>query len=416
MDFPRSSNYILLGFQTPSPGLGTDASPGELYGILPPPIQREDLMLMNSRALTTRTQRTSGQRRGRLIPLLAGSLILLNGFIGCSDEETPPNYPTRPEPQPPVWLYSVWGSGPDDVFIVGQPGIIRHWNGSSWQVQAAPTQERLTAVWGRSANEVYACGHKGVILRYNGSSWSTMNSGTNQNLFAIGSYQGTIHCAGQKGELRKLSSGSWVNTSTFIVRRNPAGTAVIDTLERDREISSLTTITEHGIGGSDGIVLMQDIQYDWRARTVAAGLEWVQSGHSNTENVEGNYLTTSGGRIFRLRAGSDQSLSWLELSGLVPERTAINGIWADVGDTLYLATRDGDVYRRNPLGDITLTHEGSLMLYDIWGTAPDNIYAVGIQGTVIHWDGAQWEALDIGLPSAKNSETEWHDKFGRIGY
>jgi hypothetical protein len=386
-------------------------------------------MGMKSRALTARLRWTSGQKRGGTVLSLAFCLALLAFWAGCGDEETQPTFPTRPQPEPDTWLFGVWGTGPDDVFIVGQPGIIRHWNGSSWQSQESRTEEALTSVWGRSATEVYACGHRGVILRHNGSSWSAMNSGTSKNLFAIGSYQDAVHCAGKDGELRRLNGGSWSGVSNFVVRRNPTGDAVIDTLERNRDINSLTIVTHYGNGGSDGIVLMVDdgIEepvYEWRARILSAGAEWIQAGYSDPDIVGRNYLATDGGRIYQLRLGNDQQLSWLELSGLNLEQESINGIWADEGDTLYMATRSGKVWQRNPEGDISLFHDGSKMLYDIWGSAPDDIYAVGIRGIVIHWDGTTWEEIDINLPVSKqadsvkfateSSESIMRDKFGRL--
>lgn len=381
---------------------------------------------MNSRALPGGTSGTSGRMRWRAFLPLICCLGLVAAGSGCSDDETEVQFPTRPQPQPDTWLFSVWGTGADDIFIVGQPGIIQHWNGSTWQSQDSGTQAILTSVWGRSSSEVYACGHRGVILRYNGSSWSPMNSGTSKNLFSIGSYLDVVHCAGKDGELRRLNGSTWSETSNFVVRRNATGDAVIDTLERNREINSLTTVTYYGTGGSDGIVLMEDIEFDWRARIVAAGLEWVQAGYSDPANVERNFIATDQGRIFQLRLGSNQQLSWLELSGLNLQNENINGIWADEGDTLYLATRSGKVWQRNPEGEISLSHDGSLMLYDIWGSAPDDIYAVGIERLVIHWNGTDWEQIDIGLPQAKttgfgaadtgSSNPVRQDKFGRLIY
>ena len=355
--------------------------------------------------------------------LLIVTLAVLSYLGGCSDDKEDPTFPQRPEPSIQTWLFDVWGSSASDVFVVGQPGIILHYNGANWQKMSSPTQEPLISVWGSSANEVYACGHHGVILRYNGSQWTTMQSGTTQDLYNVGSYQGEVYVAGNQGVLRRLSGSSWVNTGEFIVRRNPA-TAVIDTLERGADFASLSTITYHGIGGSNGVVLMEDFcipvppettcqTFDWLARLVAAGLEFVQGGHSNDAVVTGNYLVTNGGRIFQLQE-KDSQLSWLEISGLVPEQKSLNEVWGDEGDTLYIATQDGKIYRRNPVGEMTLSHDGSSILYSIWGTAPDNIYAVGIDAAVIRYNGTEWEILNVGLPTSKEIPLVELDKFGRF--
>jgi hypothetical protein len=36
-------------------------------------------------------------------------------------------------------------------------------------------------------------------------------------------------------------------------------------------------------------------------------------------------------------------------------------------------------------------------LFDVWGTSPENVYAAGFDGTIIHFDGANWEKVDSGL-------------------
>jgi hypothetical protein len=32
-------------------------------------------------------------------------------------------------------------------------------------------------------------------------------------------------------------------------------------------------------------------------------------------------------------------------------------------------------------------------LYGIWGTSESNLYAVGIEGTILQYDGTRWETL-----------------------
>jgi hypothetical protein len=67
-----------------------------------------------------------------------------------------------------VTLHGVFGSSGTDVYAVGTGPGIYHYDGNVWQPLAAPGQitETLYAVWARSADEVYAVGENGVILRY----------------------------------------------------------------------------------------------------------------------------------------------------------------------------------------------------------------------------------------------------------
>ena len=36
-------------------------------------------------------------------------------------------------------------------------------------------------------------------------------------------------------------------------------------------------------------------------------------------------------------------------------------------------------------------------LTGIWGSAPDDVWAVGNQGTIIHWNGTEWQKVDAGI-------------------
>ena len=51
-------------------------------------------------------------------------------------------------------LYSVWGSASDDVYVVGEEGLLLHFDGSIWAETIIDTL-RPTVVWGSAADEVY---------------------------------------------------------------------------------------------------------------------------------------------------------------------------------------------------------------------------------------------------------------------
>ncbi|MEK6769102.1 MAG: hypothetical protein AABY85_08965 [Gemmatimonadota bacterium] len=75
-------------------------------------------------------------------------------------------------------LNAVWGSGPRDVFAVGDNGMVLHWDGTRWARQSTPVTRELIAVGGRSATEVYALAQSTddreapALLRYDGRTWT----------------------------------------------------------------------------------------------------------------------------------------------------------------------------------------------------------------------------------------------------
>jgi hypothetical protein len=56
-----------------------------------------------------------------------------------------------------------------------------------------------------------------------------------------------------------------------------------------------------------------------------------------------------------------------------------------IGDKPVLTKWDGGVFIEEELDD-----ELVWGLYDIWGSAADDIYAVGYNGNVLHYDGVEW--------------------------
>jgi hypothetical protein len=94
-------------------------------------------------------------------------------------------------------LNSIWGSGPSNIFAVGQRGKIHRYNGTSWSEMASPTGINLARVHGSGPENVWAIGHNGLI-RFNGTAWGDVprtqfaangtftSPGPGQSLFQLG--------------------------------------------------------------------------------------------------------------------------------------------------------------------------------------------------------------------------------------
>ena len=84
-------------------------------------------------------------------------------------------------------LNRVWGSGPNDVFVVGEQGVLMHYDGSTWSEVESGVQANLNDIWGYSAENIYVVGDMEVffgptrysaatILHFDGVAWSRMES------------------------------------------------------------------------------------------------------------------------------------------------------------------------------------------------------------------------------------------------
>lgn len=84
---------------------------------------------------------------------------------------------------PDINLMDVWGAGPDDVFVVGFAGTILRNTGTGWVQMQSGTTANLEGVWGYeltdengavTRTDVFAAGQDGTILRFNGTAWAPM--------------------------------------------------------------------------------------------------------------------------------------------------------------------------------------------------------------------------------------------------
>lgn len=89
-----------------------------------------------------------------------GTILLWNGVLWA-------NYDS------PVLenLHGIWGSGKDDIWAVGNNATILHWDGLEWRKVPQPFPNALAAVHGSSAHRAVAVGTQGMYVEWDGGEW-----------------------------------------------------------------------------------------------------------------------------------------------------------------------------------------------------------------------------------------------------
>jgi hypothetical protein len=81
-------------------------------------------------------------------------------------------------------LFSLWGSGPGDVWAVGASGAVLHWDGAAWATQAAAGVD-VNTVWGLGPGDLWLVSANGVVLHGDGETWARSDTGAATNLVGL---------------------------------------------------------------------------------------------------------------------------------------------------------------------------------------------------------------------------------------
>lgn len=116
-----------------------------------------------------------------------------------------------------VWAY---GFGPDDVFAVGRGGTALRWDGLSWATLPTGTTEDLWGVFGFASDDLWVVGGNvgddvPVLLHWDGSTFSpvtlmpTQNNRSATSLFKVWGVDGTLFAVGERGLIVQGSGTDW---------------------------------------------------------------------------------------------------------------------------------------------------------------------------------------------------------------
>jgi cysteine-rich repeat protein len=330
-------------------------------------------------------------------------------------------------------FHAVWGNALDDVFVVGQNGVIVHFDGTSTTVTNTTEGDPLYTVYGRAKNDVWA-GGVGGLWHYDGSTWTydsvlatvinvwvpptgpqvfavagttlSWYDGTSWNSYGgnfSGSLWGTsasdVYAAANLGkDLFHFDGTSW---SSFSLRgRFADGAAIGGAGPRDI-----------WLGGADGLLRYQGANWEQQTAPItgtasmfAVGSDlFIANSNSIVLRSSGSFGTaqTLGGGLTAVTgiwasstsdayAGSANVLyhspdgsTWNVVSSTV-NATCIFGFSSAGNDTLYLGGPSSWIYRAGSFSNLSSINHYT---YGVWGSAANDVYFVGDGGFIFHSDG-----------------------------
>ncbi len=108
------------------------------------------------------------------------------------------------------FINGIWGSSPNDVWAVGNSGLVVQWNGTKWTDRSAGISSELLGVWGVDSAHLYAVGASGTMISNASGSWADVNLGTGDGLNGIfGTSATDIWVVGDRGTLFHRDNFGW---------------------------------------------------------------------------------------------------------------------------------------------------------------------------------------------------------------
>lgn len=286
-------------------------------------------------------------------------------------------------------LNGIWTPGAGSAVVVGDTGFVSRWNGSAFVNETSGTTAHLNSVWGSSLSNLFAVGDGGVILRNMGGSWSAMSSGTVNNLFRVhGTDPQNAWAVGQAGTVRNFTGTTW---STVTGPGSMVLTDVWTSGPNDVWAVGGTTGGDCGVFRRDGVM--------WKtSNPCKAGLTAVWGNSPRDVFAAGGELTIS--RFVESDVAkfvSPDILTSGSLKGLIPTYRAA---WGHKEGEVYLATGGGNVLRyvasppstqlAGPLPFVTARGSGELVVATGAGSTEYFLYD---DGTVFGTDGRKLSVL-----------------------
>lgn len=234
----------------------------------------------------------------------------------------------------------IWGIDASNIWVTADQGLIRKYNGTSWNVDYGNSLGDIYGIHGTSATNIWAAQTYYPMLKYNGTSWS-QEATLNDVISVWTSGSSNVWVLTLSGEVWHYNGASWTSDllSTF---------QLLDHYDIwGASPSNIRVVANQG----------QILQYN--------GSSWYVELDGSSINFIG---------IFYSIWGADAS-----------------NVWA-VGTNGTILKYDGFAWDYQPSGTTET-------LLGVWGTNASNVWAVGENGTILKYNGTSWTAQNSGVTS-----------------
>lgn len=244
-------------------------------------------------------------------------------------------------------------------------------NGVCWE-SPLPASITLNGIWGSSANALWAVGDNGHILRYDGTAWSLQSSPTTSHLRAVwGSSASDVWAVGDSSTILHYDGSAWTAPTTGLPPQALTGVAG----------TGPTNVLAVGKGG----IVFQYNGATWS--NIPSGLTAVDFSGIYVSGTQ-ILISSPNGEIYRKSGGSFTSIGRSSTG-------ALNGISGSDDNNVLSVGVQGSLVRWDGLALTSKPgYPGGDQLLAVHTRATDDAWAVGSNGLFVHWNGKSTARLN----------------------
>ena len=309
---------------------------------------------------------------------------------------------------PPI--RAIWGADAEHVWFAGESGLMGFWDGHDWPSSPEfPGRNTVFDLWGLDEKTVWAVGEQGAIWSFDGTGWTQQHTGNlvlygvsgadREHVLAVG--------GGASAEMLAFDGRHWSAAADPVAEFGAL--AAVSGADKDHVwvvggySSSLLwdgqSWSSHFSGATGQLagVHVQSRSAAWAAGANGALVQWDGAAWSLVDSgTEYEFLDVWGAAGHTWASSQNGFLlhhdgaSW-ELEDN-PTWRWIYGGWSLDALTVWATCHDDTVLVK--MGDTgwTTTKVGGdgIRLRDLWLASPEQVWAVGLDGAIRHFDGLSW--------------------------
>ena len=237
-----------------------------------------------------------------------------------------------------VNLNAIWIAGVADVYVAGDSGTLLHYNGRRWdRVTDFPSTANLISISGTDSTDIYVLTSTNTVFHFDGTAWSEITPPGAPSLKGL--------WAPARGQL-------------------------------------------YAVGPSDTVLLRVDTT--WQSMNVGTGYHYnaVHGSSATSVVVVGNVSA-----IARL-----DGTTWSVTTPYSSPK--LYGVWVNSSTSAFAVGQ----LSTNPTNATILEFDGTtwslpvpatdiVNMFGVWGSGPNDVFACGTNGKILHFDGDRWLAM-----------------------